>query len=71
MAIAKENVHQEFRGESPLPRGPRILLILEGVNTLRKRLSKFWVKNKTEGTKGNESPTVEALGEFLFMGRSP
>ncbi|MFJ8301732.1 hypothetical protein ACIQ9R_38345 [Streptomyces sp. NPDC094447] len=70
MAIAEENVHRELRGEPPLPMGPRILLILEEANTLRKRLAKYWAKNKPEGTKGNESPAVEALGEFLFMGRS-
>ncbi|MGW1931127.1 hypothetical protein [Streptomyces sp. NPDC001919] len=70
MAIAEENVHRELRGEPPLPMGPRILLIMEEANTLRKRLSKYWARNKPEGTKGNESPAVEAFGEFLFMGRS-
>ncbi|MGW9441222.1 hypothetical protein [Streptomyces sp. NPDC055607] len=70
MQIAEENVHREQRGEPPLPMGPRILLILEESNTLRKRLMKYWSKNKPEGEKRNESPAVEALGEFLFMGRS-
>ncbi|MCY0923712.1 MULTISPECIES: pRL2-11 [Streptomyces] len=70
MAIAEENVHREMRGEPPLPMGPRILLIMEEANTLQKRLKRYWAKNKPEGEKKNESPAVEAYGEFLFMGRS-
>ncbi|MEV6683297.1 pRL2-11 [Streptomyces erythrochromogenes] len=70
MAIAEENVHREIRGEPPLPMGPRILLIMEEANTMRKRLAKYWAKNKPEGEKKNESPAIDAFGEFLFMGRS-
>lgn len=70
MAVSEENVYRGMREESPLPMGPRILLIVEEANTMRKRLSKWWSKNKPEGDKSKESPAVEALGESLFMGRS-
>lgn len=70
MSVAEENAYREMRGESPLLMGPRIMVIVEEANTMRKRLAKHWAKNKPEGEKKNESPAVDALGEMLFMGRS-
>ncbi|MFJ2884299.1 pRL2-11 [Streptomyces sp. NPDC087272] len=70
MEISEENVYRQMRDEEPIPMGPRILLIVEEANTMRKRLSKWWAKNKPEDDKSKESPAVEGLGEVLFMGRS-
>ncbi|MGQ4342536.1 pRL2-11 [[Kitasatospora] papulosa] len=70
MQISEDNVYRQMRDEKPLEMGARILLIVEEANTMRKRLTKWWSKNKPEGDKSKESPAVEGLGEVLFMGRS-
>lgn len=70
MDIGEMNVHRSMEGIPPIEMGPRILLVVEEANTMRKRLAKWWAKNRPEGDKSKDSPAVEALGETLFMGRS-
>ncbi|MFF9572928.1 hypothetical protein [Streptomyces sp. NPDC014685] len=48
--------------------GPRLLILLEEVNTTMKQLARYWEKIRESGAP-KVSPAVDALNEILYMGR--
>jgi len=55
--------------ESEVPVGPRLVIVLEEVNSTVKKLKSYWSEIRTSKDP-KVSPAVEALGEILFMGRA-
>ncbi|MFD8823802.1 helicase HerA domain-containing protein [Streptomyces sp. NPDC059605] len=48
--------------------GPRLLILLEEVNTTMKQLARYWEKTRESGDP-KVSPAIDALNEILYMGR--
>ncbi|MEV5887442.1 DUF87 domain-containing protein [Streptomyces sp. NPDC052020] len=48
--------------------GPRLLILLEEVNATMKVLARYWEKIRESGDP-KVSPAIDALNEFLYMGR--
>jgi hypothetical protein len=65
------DIHSDDDGNLPdhIDIGPRFWLVCEEMNATALRLAAYWRKIKTRDDPG-VSPAIEALNDFLFMGRA-
>jgi hypothetical protein len=60
--------HSDFEGNVHANVGPRIIVIAEELNTMMKRLRRYWARERGSGDP-QRSPALDALEEVMCMGR--